>query len=140
MKPKPKPKRAAGGSPITVAEFLSAQIDMSELNQREIAEKIGYSKPNILTMFKQGLTKVPLPKVAGLAKALNIDPVFFMRMVLREYQPEIYEALTEVLGDLVTHNEAEILAVIREATGGEDPKLKTSAQTAELKRWAKALV
>lgn len=137
---KAKTKRSTGGAPITVAEFLSAQIDMSEKTQKEIAEICGYDKPNIITMLKQGITKLPIPKVAPMAKALGVDPIYLLRIVLREYQPEILEAMEGVLGDLTSVNEREMLTVIRDATGNANPRMGTAAQAAELKRWAKALI
>ena len=59
-------KKAGAG--MSVAEFIAAQIAMSDKTQREIALALGYDKPNIITMFKQGLTKIPLNKVAPLAR------------------------------------------------------------------------
>jgi len=51
-------------SHIAVAEYLNQQIALSGVPQTEIAEKLGYDKPNIITMFKQGKTKIPMNKIA----------------------------------------------------------------------------
>lgn len=55
----------------TIAEYLAVQISLSEKSQREIAAEISYENPNVITMFKQGQTKVPMNKVGPLAKALG---------------------------------------------------------------------
>lgn len=96
-------------SKTTVARFLSEQIDLSPKTQREIAESIGYDNPNIITMFKQGHTKVPLNRVGALATTLGISPAHLMRMVLEEYMPETWEAVERALGLMILSEEEERL-------------------------------
>jgi len=43
-------------------------------SQAEIAHDAGFVNPNVLTMIKQGGTKLPLDRVPALAKALDADP------------------------------------------------------------------
>ncbi len=52
----------------TVAEFLTHAITHSGKTQKLIADELGYDNPNIITMFKQGSSPVPLKKVGPLAK------------------------------------------------------------------------
>lgn len=85
---------------ITVAEYLTAQIEICGKSQKTIAEDVGFPKANILTMMKKGLTRVPIDRVPALAKSLGVDPAKFMRLVLAEYQPAILEAIEGVLGPL----------------------------------------
>jgi len=96
-------------SKITVAKYLSEQFDLSPKSQREIAESIGYDNPNIITMFKQGHTKVPLNKVGALATALGLDPAHFMRMVLEEYMPETWQAVERALDRMILSADEERL-------------------------------
>ncbi len=42
------------------AQMLARAIDESDLTQREIADRVGVNHPNVLSMMKQGLTRVPL--------------------------------------------------------------------------------
>jgi predicted XRE-type DNA-binding protein len=58
---------------ITVKDFLTQAIENSKLKQTEIAEAVGYDKPNFITMLKQGKTKLPVNKVPAFAKILGID-------------------------------------------------------------------
>ena len=82
---------------------------------------MGYENPNIITMFKQGLTKVPLGKVGNLAKALDVDPVFLFRLVMQEYSPETLIAIEEIFeSSILTGNERELIAAYRKATHGTD--------------------
>lgn len=105
----------------TVAEFITHQIRVSGKSQVEIASELGYDKPNIITMFKQGRTRIPLDKVGPLAKALKIDPALFLKKVMGEYMPETLAALQSVLDGLqLTQNELELIAAYRQMTKGKD--------------------
>lgn len=84
----------------TFAEHLTKLINRSPKTQREIALEIGYSKPNLITMFKQGLTKVPIEVIPRLAKALDEDPAVLLRIALREYMPEALKTIEAHLGRL----------------------------------------
>lgn len=105
----------------TVAEFITHQIRVSGKSQVEIAQELGYTKPNIITMFKQGKTRIPLDKVGPLAKALEIDPALLLKKVMGEYMPDTLAALQSVLDGLqLTHNERELIAAYRQITKGKD--------------------
>lgn len=94
----------------TVAQYLTFHINNSEKTQREIALEIGYTKPNIITMFKQGATKLPLDKIGPLAKALEIAPDDLFFKVMTEYMPETFEALSPFLcGQMLSKDELEML-------------------------------
>jgi transcriptional regulator with XRE-family HTH domain len=94
----------------TVAQYLTLLINNSEKTQRQIAQEIGYTKPNIITMFKQGLTKLPLEKIGPLAKALEIAPDDLFFKVMSEYMPETFEALSPFLcGQMLSKEELELL-------------------------------
>ena len=106
---------------VSVAEFLTSTLPTCGKTQKEVAQEMGYDNPNIITMFKQGLTKVPLTKVSSLAKALDVDPVFLLKIVLTEYAPEVLVAIEEILdGSVLTRNERELIDAYRKATLGTD--------------------
>lgn len=99
----------------SVAEYLADQIDQSPKSQLEIAQEAGFDTPNIITMFKQGKTKIPLVRVGPLAVALSINPRHLMRMVLQEYAPETWHAVEESLGHLIlSHDEEQLVLTSRE--------------------------
>ena len=51
-------------------QVIASLIDNSRLTQKEIAQRMGMPMPNIITMWKQGQTKVPPERVPAMAKAL----------------------------------------------------------------------
>lgn len=107
----------------TVAELLTRKIGESGKTQKEIAIEIGYENPNIITMFKTGDTKLPLPVVGPMARALAIDPVYLLKLVMSEYMPETYLAVEHALGaTILTDNERELLDEFRRHTAETNPE------------------
>jgi predicted XRE-type DNA-binding protein len=106
---------------VTVAQYIEQMVALSDKSQKEIAEAMGYDKPNIITMFKQGSTKLPINKVAPFAKAVGADPVHLLRLVMQEYMPETWESLQGIIGQsLVTESELKAVKAIRKTLGGVD--------------------
>jgi transcriptional regulator with XRE-family HTH domain len=105
-----------------VAEFLAQQITLSGKSQRDIASEVGYENANVITMMKQGLTKIPITKVGAFARALDVDPAYFLRLVLSEYMPETWAAIEDALdGTILTRNERLFIHEYRRRTGNTDP-------------------
>jgi hypothetical protein len=129
----------------TVAEYLTHHIDAlvksKEKTQKQISDEIGYTNQNIITMFKQGRTPLPLNKVGPMARSINVDPVYLLRMVMSEYTPETYVEIEPLLSkSLVTNNERQIIDRLRQATGNTDPQLIDEAQGAALQSFADTLL
>lgn len=102
-----------------VAQFLKQALAASGKTQREIARELGYENSNVITMFKQGQTKVPLAKAGSMAKALGVDPVLFFKLLLNEYAPETLSAIEEFFDtSFLTKNERDLLESYRHATKG----------------------
>lgn len=100
---------------VTVAQFLTYHIERNYRTQREIAMDIGYTKPNIITMFKQGLTKLPLEKIGIVAEVLEIDPGVLFYKVMSEYMPETLLSLKPILQALeLSDEEVELIKFYRE--------------------------
>lgn len=105
----------------TVAQFLTRAIKASGKTQSEICADIGYSKPNIITMFKQGKTKVPLDKIGPLAIALEVDARDFFRIVLGEYMPDTLKTIEPFLWVAgMTQQETFLLETYRAACAGKE--------------------
>ena len=88
---------ASASKPKNVAEYIAWQINLCGKKQTQIAEEVGFEKPNVITMIKQGKTKVPINKIGKFAKALEVDPIFFMKMVFTEYMPDAMEAINSII-------------------------------------------
>ena len=74
--------------------------------QAEIAVQAGYVSQNMLSMIKQGSSKVALDRVPALARALECDPAYLMRLALEQAVGETAAlAILEIFGSPVTANE-----------------------------------
>lgn len=124
---KPKVERKAPAKPkITVAEYLARQIDLSGKTQLEIARECGFEKPNVITMFKQGKSKLPISRVGVMAKALGVDPVYLFQLAMQEYEPDTWAVIQDSIlkQPVLTQNELEILELVRSANV-VNPKVRT---------------
>jgi transcriptional regulator with XRE-family HTH domain len=80
---------------MKASQYFSEAAQRCGKSQKQIAEEAGFAKPNIITMFKQGLTRIPVARIPELARALGVRPVELMDICLEEYHPEILEVLRE---------------------------------------------
>jgi transcriptional regulator with XRE-family HTH domain len=125
---------------ITVARLFSNAVNNSRLTQREIAQEAGYKRPNLITMFKTGETKIPIDKTPILAKILGLDPKYFLRVALREYHPEVLRAIEGTWpAGLLSDNECELILALRQMTNDGDPELETPEHRQALADLASAL-
>lgn len=125
--------RRPAGKKIKVNEYLAQQIDLCGKSQKEIAAEVGFPKPNIISMLKSGDTKLPIPKVGPMAKALGVDPVFLFRLVMQEYEPETWETIEGAILNMpvISDNEFEIVRILRQSNV-PNPKVRTQEERMHL--------
>lgn len=123
----PRPK-------MSVAEYITHQINLCGKTQAMVAKESGFPQANIISMLKNGTTKVPLSKVSAIAKSIGVDPMYLFRMVMAEYQPELWSAIESLVMSqgVFTQNEMDIIKVVRES-GVENPAIKTDEDREILK-------
>ena len=118
----------------TVAGYITQQLSISPKTQVEITEELGLDKPNIVTMFKQGRTKVPINRVPALANALGVDPVYLLSLTMNEYMPDAWQVIQKLLKNaLITDNELAIINIIREGSAGMNLRPETAVEKEKLK-------
>jgi transcriptional regulator with XRE-family HTH domain len=105
----------------TVAQFIAAKINESGKSQIEVAQACGWPKPNMVTMVKQGKTRLPLDKIGPLAKILEVEPVYLFWLVMQEYYPDTLREIEDVIrGVMLNEHEREIIETYRDLTHGQD--------------------
>jgi transcriptional regulator with XRE-family HTH domain len=110
---------------VTVAEYLTAQIDLCGKSQLEIAREIGFEKPNIITMFKQGKSKLPIGRVEAMAKALGVDPTYLYSLCMQEYEPDVWPIVQKMMQrNGLTETQSEVLEIL-DSTGVPNPVIRT---------------
>lgn len=99
--------------------------------QLAIASEAGFVSPNMLAMIKSGANKLPLDRVASLAKALECDPVLLFTLALEQLDRNTTEqAIRQIFGALLTDNEVAWIEEIRRASDRSDPSLTARARSA----------
>ena len=123
----------------SMADFLTKQIDALKgiKSQRQIAAEIGYDKPNMISMFKRGESKVPIEKIVPLALAIEADPKHLLRLHFEQIDRELGKIVYELinLGDTFGLSDQEVDLVIfhRKMSNNMDPVIGAKFRT-ELKK------
>lgn len=92
--------------------------------QAEIASEAGFANANMVSFLKTGKNKVPIDRVPSLAKALEVDPAFLMRLALDQaVGATAAKAIVDIFGTPATVNEQTWIEFIRVISGGRDPKI-----------------
>ncbi|NBZ87580.1 XRE family transcriptional regulator [Rhodobacteraceae bacterium CYK-10] len=100
-------------------------------SQAEIAEIAGFTNANFLSMVKSGVSKLAIDRVPALAKALECDPAYLLRLALEQAEGNTAAvAIFEILGDPISENERGWIAEIRDASGDTDPRLTQRSRIA----------
>jgi transcriptional regulator with XRE-family HTH domain len=99
--------------------------------QAEIASEAGFANANMMTFLKNGRNKVPLDRVPALAKALEVDPAYLMRLTIeRAVGITAAQAVIEIFGTPATENERGWLMELRDASDNSDPRLTARSRAA----------
>lgn len=118
-------------------KYLESVINHSNIKQNEIAAQLGYEKPNIITMFKQGKTKMPIEKVPAFARVMGLDPKRLLRHWLSCYDPALLKIIEEFFGDSISKNERDVLNEIRALSVGREIKVSSIASKEALSNFVK---
>jgi transcriptional regulator with XRE-family HTH domain len=110
------------------AAFLARTIADSGKTQREIARDAGFDRPNVISMMKQGVTRVPVARIPALARALGIDAKPFIEIAMEEYHPKMWRAIRGQAGTRLSPAEEEVLVLFRLATLKEEITLDEKAK------------
>jgi hypothetical protein len=124
---------------ITVAEYISSVIGFSGKSNAQIAADVGYGmeRANFISMWRTGRAKIPLNKVALFAKSVGVDTTHMLRLVLKEYSPQTYEALEPFLTSALSEGEVAVVNVLRKEAGDLPIELSDS-ELVQLQSSAKA--
>jgi hypothetical protein len=102
---------------LAFVEKLARLINDSPMTQVALADSLDYDNPNIITMIKQGRTRLPLGKVAPLARALGETPQSMLRDWLQAYEPEALLEIEAMCPPGVTSEEMSWVRELRDAFG-----------------------
>lgn len=118
-----KDVRSAPFANSKLARFLRRRI--LELRptktQIAIAAEVGWKSCNVLSMIAGGTTKLPVDRVPALAKALDVDAAYLLRLALQQHDNLLWDVVEDAAGTVLTANEKKIIAFVRSASSDTDP-------------------
>jgi hypothetical protein len=99
--------------------------------QKQIAHEAGFINSNMISLLKSGASKIPIDRVPALAKAIETDPAYLMRLALdQSIGKTAAQAIIDVCGTPVTEREKQWLDEIRDASDEADPRLTVRSRAA----------
>ena len=116
-----------------LAKFISQRVMelRPKKSQIEISVEAGFVSQNMVAMLKSGSSKLPLDRVPSLARALECDPAYLLRLTLEQVVGDTAaHALVEIMGTPVTRNELGWLNEIREASDHSDHRMTARGRVA----------
>lgn len=103
----------------------------SSKSQLQIANEAGFPNPNMITMVKNGTSKLALDRIPSMSRALECDPRFLMRLALDQAVGDTAAAaIIEIFGTPVTANELGWLHALRDASDDSDPRITARSRAA----------
>lgn len=93
-----KPNANKSTSESTVARIFSDAMSRSAKTQSQIAQEMGFAKPNMVSMIKQGYTKLPIAKVQLAASCLNLDAKGLLHCCMQEYRADEWAVIRSIHG------------------------------------------
>lgn len=115
------------GPNYRMANWLNDNIDTLSggKTNEELAEELGYERPNIISMWRTGRTRVPLDRVPKLADVLGVSLPLLLTLWMDQYvSDKDYAKLTKLLARTVTDDEAALLEILRDQTKGRSFDIK----------------
>lgn len=131
---KPSPAASAGRLTVVVTKrdrstplsrFVQKRFNaLPHKSMRQVSANMGFTALNMVSMIASGESKLPLDRVPSMARELECDPAVLLRLALAQFMGgSSLEAVNEIMGTVVSKNEAEIVEYIREITNESDPEL-----------------
>ena len=109
------------------AAKIAVIIDRSGLTQREIANAVGWDRPNIVSMIRTGEMKIPIGRIPAFCSSCDADPVELIKIAMMEYHPEAWKVLVAAFDEPVTKSEAVIIRAIRAMAKGHSLDFRPDA-------------
>lgn len=96
------------------------------MSLEEIADETGLATVSLLSKIREGMIKVPLDRVPGLARALECDPRTLFLLALEQYfEKDTLVTIKQIIGPGMSQNEVAWMEALRSASDNADPPLTT---------------
>lgn len=102
-----------------VGQVLARRQAALGLSDVEIAEALGYQNDKVVALMKSGSLRVPVNKIAALAKVLQTDAAELLEAALAESAPGLWAAIQQLIFPLgrLHPSEVNLLRHLRQLRG-----------------------
>ncbi len=112
-----------------VKELIAVHQERIGYKNMELAQKLGYPSPNVISMLKAGTMRLPISKITQVAEVLHIDPLYLAMCVDVESNYELTPLLDTISKrTTITFNEETLIRKLREVSDGLDMNLNDHPQ------------
>jgi hypothetical protein len=117
-------------SKMTVPEVLRIQMSELSIKNVDLQRHLGFLTANVISMMKNGTMRVPVMYAAKIADFLELDKLAFLRKVVEENDPNLWDALmvSAKIDFSLTANESKLVSFVRTELDGFDVDLSTSPE------------
>jgi hypothetical protein len=114
-------------SDLPLKHLIRIRLKDLGISNIEMQTVLGYQRPNVIAMIKMGSMRLPEGKGIETADLLKVDRTFLLGKVISENNPELWDAITTIMGDrLVTANELALIKFVRAGLDGHDADIMGS--------------
>ena len=99
------------------AALLEAAIDSSSVTQADVAQVLGDTNPHLMGLILDGTIRLPLNKVAPLARLLGLDPAELSREWCAAFAPDLLPLIEELTTPALTSTEESWVEGLRRHLG-----------------------
>lgn len=125
----PRKTTATRGRPMTerpfgpgsaFAQFVIDELIALDITNNDIADALGYARPNIVSAWKTRSTKFPLENIWKLAELTKVSPAYLLALYVDQYVNDNggldhWKDIVRIFTQLPTDDEWEIIQTVREA-------------------------
>ena len=113
-------EKVKDGPGYRMAAWLNDNLDtLTNMTNEELADKLGYVRPNIISMWRTGRTRVPLDRLPKLADILGVSLAHLLVLWMDQYtEGSDYTRLMKILSKAVSDDEALLVEAVRGYTKG----------------------
>lgn len=103
--------------PTLLKDFIADAVEWSGRSIEEIAADAGFRETGILREVTRGTARIAPAKVPELARALGVNSLVLMRLVMEEDYPEVWDTIRDCGHEPLTLTEVDLVNRFRDATG-----------------------
>ena len=109
-------------SSMPVKDVLQTRMFELGIKNIDLQHHLGLPSPNVISMMKKGTMRLPIQHATKVASYLEIDKMAFLRKVVEENDPVVWDALQEASGGILACSKSEerLLSFVRATLDGFD--------------------